>query len=224
MIVRSLDRERGLPRPGTFVSPRQPSRPGLGDHRVRHRLRLAARHRRSNGRPDRQAKGVLHGLGVFTLGSALCGVAPSVAVLVVGRLIQGAGAAALLPSSLGLLLAAYGPERRSQIVALWAGVGALAVATGPSLGAALITAGGWRWAFFVNLPVGAIALRDRPTGAGGPSSRRHPPSSRLSRSGAGEHVVGRAGSQHLRGSELGLDQHPSPVVLRRGADHGRRSS
>ncbi len=97
------------------------------------------------------------GLGVFTFGSALCGVAPTVAVLVVGRLIQGAGAAALLPSSLGLLLAAFGPERRSQIVALWAGVGALAVATGPSLGAALITAGGWRWAFFVNLPVGVIA-------------------------------------------------------------------
>jgi MFS family permease len=81
------------------------------------------------------------GLGVFTLGSALCGLAPTVAVLVVGRLIQGAGAAALLPSSLGLLLAAFGAERRSQIVALWAGVGALAVATGPSLGAALITAG-----------------------------------------------------------------------------------
>jgi EmrB/QacA subfamily drug resistance transporter len=97
------------------------------------------------------------GLGIFTLGSALCGLAPTVAVLVVGRLIQGAGAAALLPSSLGLLLAAFGPERRSQIVALWAGVGALAVATGPSLGAALITVGGWRWAFFVNLPVGAIA-------------------------------------------------------------------
>ena len=79
-------------------------------------------------------------------------------ILVVGRLVQGAGAAALLPSSLGLLLAAFGPERRSQMVALWAGVGALAVATGPSLGAALITAGGWRWAFFVNLPVGAVAF------------------------------------------------------------------
>jgi EmrB/QacA subfamily drug resistance transporter len=98
------------------------------------------------------------GLGVFTLGSALCGFAPDVAALVVGRVLQGAGAAALLPSSLGLLLAAFGPERRSQIVALWAGVGALAVATGPSLGAALITLGGWRWAFFVNVPVAAVAL------------------------------------------------------------------
>jgi EmrB/QacA subfamily drug resistance transporter len=97
------------------------------------------------------------GLFVFTLGSALCGLAPSVSLLVAGRLIQGGGAAAMLPSSLGLLLAAFPAERRSEIVALWGGVGALAVATGPSLGALLVTAGGWRWAFYVNLPVGAVA-------------------------------------------------------------------
>ena len=97
------------------------------------------------------------GLGVFTVGSALCGLAPSVGLLVAGRVIQGCGAAALLPASLSLLLAAFPVERRSQVVALWGGVGALAVATGPSLGAALITVGGWRWAFFVNVPIGALA-------------------------------------------------------------------
>jgi len=97
------------------------------------------------------------GLGVFTLGSGLCALAPSVALLVAGRVIQGSGAAAMVPSSVGLLLAAFPVERRSQIVALWGGVGALAVATGPSLGAVLISAGGWRWAFFVNLPVGLVA-------------------------------------------------------------------
>jgi EmrB/QacA subfamily drug resistance transporter len=97
------------------------------------------------------------GLAVFSLGSALCGLAPSVALLVAGRLVQGFGAAAMLPSSLGLLLGAFPTERRSQVVAMWGGVGALAVATGPSLGAALISAGGWRWAFYVNLPVGAVA-------------------------------------------------------------------
>ncbi len=97
------------------------------------------------------------GLAVFSLGSALCGLAPSVDLLVAGRLVQGAGAAAMLPASLGLLLGAFPTERRSQVVAMWGGVGALAVATGPSLGAALISAGGWRWAFYVNLPVGALA-------------------------------------------------------------------
>ena len=97
------------------------------------------------------------GLAVFSLGSALCGLAPSVSLLVAGRLIQGAGAAAMLPASLGLLLGAFPSERRSQVVAMWGGVGALAVATGPSLGATLISAGGWRWAFYVNLPVGVLA-------------------------------------------------------------------
>jgi EmrB/QacA subfamily drug resistance transporter len=114
------------------------------------------------------------GLGVFTAGSALCGLAPSVALLVAGRVIQGCGAAALLPASLSLLLAAFPVERRSQVVALWGGVGALAVATGPSLGAALITIGGWRAAFFVNVPIGIVAwlagrrvlVKTRPGAAG----------------------------------------------------------
>jgi EmrB/QacA subfamily drug resistance transporter len=97
------------------------------------------------------------GLGVFCLGSFLCGVAPSVETLILGRFVQGIGAAAMLPASLGLLLAAYSKERRSQVVALWGGIGALAVATGPSLGALLITGFGWRAAFYVNLPVGLLA-------------------------------------------------------------------
>ncbi len=97
------------------------------------------------------------GLGVFCFGSLLCGVAPSVVTLIIGRIVQGVGASAVLPSSLGLLLGAYPKERRSQIVSLWGGIGALAVATGPSLGALLITGFGWRAAFFVNLPVGLVA-------------------------------------------------------------------
>ncbi len=97
------------------------------------------------------------GLAVFCLGSGLAGVAPSVPLLIAGRLVQGIGAAALLPSSLGLLLAAFPSDRRSQVVAMWGGIGALAVATGPSLGAVLITAFNWRAAFFVNLPIGLAA-------------------------------------------------------------------
>src|ERR1700722_12538883 len=97
------------------------------------------------------------GLAVFCLGSALCGLAPSVPMLVAGRLVQGVGAAAVLPSSLGLLLGAFPTNRRSQVVALWGGVGALAVATGPSFGALLITGFGWRSAFVVNLPIGLVA-------------------------------------------------------------------
>ncbi len=120
------------------------------------------------------------GLGVFCFGSLLCGVAPSVATLIIGRVIQGAGAAAVLPASLGLLLTAYTKEQRSQVVALWGGIGALAVATGPSLGALLITGFGWRAAFYVNLPVGLIAwlvgrrVLVKSTGTGSTSSPDYP--------------------------------------------------
>jgi EmrB/QacA subfamily drug resistance transporter len=97
------------------------------------------------------------GLAVFCLGSGWCALAPSVSLLIAGRVVQAIGAAMMLPASLGLLLAAYPITRRSQMVALWGGIGALAVATGPSIGAALITAFGWRSAFYVNLPIGVIA-------------------------------------------------------------------
>ena len=98
------------------------------------------------------------GLGIFSFGSLLCAVAPSVLTLILGRVVQGVGAATLLPASLSLLLASSTKERRSQIVALWGGIGALAIATGPSLGALLITAFGWRAAFYVNLPVALVAV------------------------------------------------------------------
>jgi EmrB/QacA subfamily drug resistance transporter len=120
------------------------------------------------------------GLGVFCLGSLLCGVAPSVGTLILGRVVQGVGAAAMWPSSLGLLLGAYSKERRSQVVATWGGIGALAVATGPSLGALLITGFGWRAAFYVNLPVGLVAwligrrVLARTSGAGSTSSPDYP--------------------------------------------------
>lgn len=97
------------------------------------------------------------GLATFTLGSALCGAAPNVPLLIAGRVLQGVGAAFLLPASVGLLLAAVRPEKRSQTVALWGGVGALAVATGPSLGSVLVAGPGWRAAFYVNLPVALVA-------------------------------------------------------------------
>jgi EmrB/QacA subfamily drug resistance transporter len=104
----------------------------------------------------------LFGVTVFLAGSLLCGISPSVGFLIVSRVLQGVGAAFLVPASVALLIAAYPPERRTQIVAQWGGIGALAVATGPSLGAALVSTGGWRWAFFVNLPVGAVILSTGP--------------------------------------------------------------
>jgi EmrB/QacA subfamily drug resistance transporter len=99
----------------------------------------------------------LAGIAVFATGSALTAVAPSVVLVIAGRVTQGLGAALLLPAALGLLLAASPPSQRAQSMALWGGALALAVAIGPSLGAALISAAGWRSAFYINLPVAAVA-------------------------------------------------------------------
>lgn len=99
----------------------------------------------------------LFGLLIFTAGSLLCGAAPSAWLLIGGRVVQAIGAALLMPASLALLLTATPQAARAQAVAMWGGVSALAVATGPSLGSLLIDAGGWRWAFFVNLPVALVA-------------------------------------------------------------------
>ncbi len=100
----------------------------------------------------------LAGTAVFLVGSAICAVAPSLGLLVAGRVVQGVGGAALLPSALGLLLGAYPAEQRTQIVALNGGVGALGVASGPTLGAFMVASAGWRAAFWINVPICLVVL------------------------------------------------------------------
>jgi EmrB/QacA subfamily drug resistance transporter len=100
----------------------------------------------------------LQGVGLFTLGSLACGIAPTPLLIVAGRVVQAVGGAMLTPSSLALILGAFPRSKWPIAVSLWAAVGALAAAVGPALGAGIVQAGGWRWAFFVNLPVGLVTL------------------------------------------------------------------
>ncbi|MFD9209291.1 MFS transporter [Streptomyces sioyaensis] len=101
----------------------------------------------------------LGGLLVFTVASAGCALAPTVTVLVVARLVQGLGAALMVPASLALLRTAY-PERaaRARAFGIWGTVAGLAAAAGPVLGGVLVTGLGWRSVFLLNLPVGLVAL------------------------------------------------------------------
>src|SRR5215472_17907828 len=94
---------------------------------------------------------------LFTVASAVCAAAPSVAVLVAGRVAQAFGAGLLIPPSLGLLLPEFPPERRQFAVALWASAASGAAAAGPPLGG-LLTQVSWRLVFLVNVPVGLAAL------------------------------------------------------------------
>ncbi len=94
---------------------------------------------------------------LFTLASAACAVAPTLGLLVAARVLQAAGAAALVPSSLAIVLEAYPGTRRTHAVSLWAAIAALAAGTGPALGGILITASNWRLVFLVNIPIGITA-------------------------------------------------------------------
>ena len=100
----------------------------------------------------------LWGLALFTIASAACGLAPTAGLLIVARLLQAVGAAAITPTSLALVLRATPRERVPIAVAIWGSMGAVAAAFGPTLGGLLVDAAGWRWVFFVNLPVCLVAI------------------------------------------------------------------
>ena len=78
--------------------------------------------------------------------------------LVAARVAQAVGAALLTPASLSIVLAAFPVAQRTVAVSLWGAVAGLAAAVGPSLGAFVVDAAGWPWAFYINVPLGALSL------------------------------------------------------------------
>jgi EmrB/QacA subfamily drug resistance transporter len=109
-----------------------------GDHYGRRRLFLA-------------------GIGLFLAASLVCAAAPTLPIILAGRVAQGIGAAMLMPNSLALLGAGFDGEAKGQAIGTWAGAGALAGAIGPLIGGWLVDAVGWRTIFLLNLPVGLAA-------------------------------------------------------------------
>ncbi len=100
----------------------------------------------------------LIGVTLFLVASAACGLSSHIGWLVAARVLQAVGAALLTPASLSMVLAAFPQDRRAVVVASWGAVGAVAAAIGPSLGSLMADRFGWPWAFYVNLPLGAISL------------------------------------------------------------------
>lgn len=100
----------------------------------------------------------LFGVTLFLASSAACGLAGSVAWLVAARVTQAFGAALLTPASLSIVLDAFPHSKRAMTVSLWGAVGGLAAAVGPSLGSFVVQSVGWQWAFYLNLPLGAVSL------------------------------------------------------------------
>ena len=100
----------------------------------------------------------LIGVALFLAASAACGLAGSVGWLIAARVLQAVGAALLTPASLSIVLAAFPQSKRTVVVSLWGAVGGLAAAVGPSAGSFVIDHFGWSWAFYINLPLGGLAL------------------------------------------------------------------
>jgi EmrB/QacA subfamily drug resistance transporter len=98
------------------------------------------------------------GLALFTAASAACALAPNASALIAARTVQGLGGAIVLPLSLTILTTAFPAERRGTIVGIYGGLAGLAVAIGPIVGGAVTQGLNWHWIFWINVPIGAVAL------------------------------------------------------------------
>ena len=95
---------------------------------------------------------------VFTIASVLCGLAPSLSFILAARIIQGAAGGALQPLSQSILIESFPPEKQGQALGLYALGVVLAPVIGPAFGGYLTVAISWRWAFYINVPIGILAL------------------------------------------------------------------
>src|SRR5881392_1564004 len=97
-------------------------------------------------------------IAIFTLASALCGMATSLNMLIAARVLQGLAGGGLQPSSQGILLDAFPKEKQGAAQTMFGIAALLAPVVGPTLGGYITDNYGWRWIFYINLPVGALAL------------------------------------------------------------------
>jgi EmrB/QacA subfamily drug resistance transporter len=103
-------------------------------------------------------RGFLFGVTVFAVSSAVAGLAPSTTLLVVSRVVQGVGAAFMMPATLSIVTNVFEPHERGKAIGTWAGVSALALAIGPVVGGFLTEHVSWRAIFYLNIPVAAAAI------------------------------------------------------------------
>lgn len=101
---------------------------------------------------------LLVGAALFGIASTACALAPSFEWLLAGRCLQAVASALITPCGAALVVRAFPDDLRSTAVGLWAATGSVAAALGPSVGGLLVDAGGWQWAFWINVPLSALGL------------------------------------------------------------------
>src|SRR6266508_1842491 len=98
------------------------------------------------------------GLVIFTVTSLACGLATSGGMLIAFRAAQGVGAALMNPATLSIITATFPPRQRGLAMGIWVGVSAMALAIGPITGGLIAEYAHWSWIFFINVPIGALAI------------------------------------------------------------------
>src|SRR6195952_1804563 len=98
------------------------------------------------------------GLVIFTLASLWCGFAGDINTLIIARVVQGLGAALMTPQTMAVITRIFPATSRGKAMALWGAVAGVATLVGPILGGVLVDGLGWEWIFFINLPVGVLAV------------------------------------------------------------------
>jgi len=98
------------------------------------------------------------GLAIFTASSLACGLATGATMLIGARVIQGVGSALMNPATLSIITATFPPRQRGTAIGIWVGVSAMALAIGPLVGGILTEQINWSWIFFINVPVGIVAI------------------------------------------------------------------
>ena len=101
---------------------------------------------------------LLTGVAVFTIAAAACALAPNPPALIAARVVQAFGWSFITPSAIAVVLSEIPVNRRATAVATWSGIGGIATALGPSIGAVLVDVGTWRWAFWISVPIAAIVI------------------------------------------------------------------
>jgi EmrB/QacA subfamily drug resistance transporter len=100
----------------------------------------------------------LAGLGIFLTASLACGLAPNIVSLIFFRVVQGIGAAIMTPGTLAIVIRAFPPRQHGLAIGIYGGISGLGLIAGPVLGGLLVQGDSWRWVFFINVPLGIIAL------------------------------------------------------------------
>lgn len=109
---------------------------------------------------ERWGRRKVYGLGIliFTIGSVLCALASNIGWLILARVVEGVGASVMTPMSMAILTNALPVSQRGRALGIWSGIGGLALIVGPSLGGFIVARLTWQWIFWINVPIGLVAL------------------------------------------------------------------